>query len=373
MSIFTEIIQTNIISFIGLIIVSYFLTINPLFDQKSKKIFFLIILVNISMLIVTSIDSSIALHFGPDFYILRRITSFLNFACGPLLPLLLWRIFYEKKLPIYAYIPMILNVIVCFISIFYNLVFFINSSNHYDRGPLFMISILISWFYMIMLIRQPIHHKHYKKHAEHIFLFVVIFLMFLSFILEVVFHLRFMNWNFSAMSLILYYLLLNIQYYMTDSLTGAYNRGCYDNELHKIEYKTNYIITLLDLNKFKLINDTYGHMVGDDCLILITNLFIENLPANSRLYRIGGDEFVVLSKKADYSSISKIIETIHTKANDYGLNFAYGIVDYHITESLTDAIKKADSLMYVDKKRKQDCYFPSDKLLNLHHIKTSQS
>jgi diguanylate cyclase (GGDEF)-like protein len=82
-------------------------------------------------------------------------------------------------------------------------------------------------------------------------------------------------------------------------LTGAYNRLAYDEEfiaLHE-SAKSQLISTtllLIDCDKFKHINDTYGHQVGDEILVALVRLIQKCLRTEDKLYRIGGDEFVVL-------------------------------------------------------------------------------
>jgi diguanylate cyclase (GGDEF)-like protein len=84
-----------------------------------------------------------------------------------------------------------------------------------------------------------------------------------------------------------------------DGLTGAYNRLAYDEEfiaLHE-SAKSQLISTtllLIDCDKFKHINDTYGHQVGDEILVALVRLIQKCLRTEDKLYRIGGDEFVVL-------------------------------------------------------------------------------
>ncbi len=89
-----------------------------------------------------------------------------------------------------------------------------------------------------------------------------------------------------------------------DGLTGAFNRMAYDEDVAALEKlaRTRAIsvtLLLIDCDKFKLINDTYGHQVGDEVLITIVKLIQACLRGNDKLYRIGGDEFVVLLTEAD--------------------------------------------------------------------------
>jgi diguanylate cyclase (GGDEF)-like protein len=84
-----------------------------------------------------------------------------------------------------------------------------------------------------------------------------------------------------------------------DSLTGMLNRRAFDNEWHdSIHVLSNRRIEigliLFDVNHFKAINDTYGHQVGDQVLIAISQSIQNTLRANENLYRIGGDEFAAI-------------------------------------------------------------------------------
>lgn len=86
-------------------------------------------------------------------------------------------------------------------------------------------------------------------------------------------------------------------------LTGAYNRNIISSltdEKHLFKNTTNtpIAIAIYDLDKFKLINDTYGHTAGDDVLIGVTNAVRSILHPNELLIRWGGEEFVVIMKES---------------------------------------------------------------------------
>ena len=88
-----------------------------------------------------------------------------------------------------------------------------------------------------------------------------------------------------------------------DVLTGAYNRNIIssltdEKHLFKNTADTPIAIAIYDLDKFKLINDTYGHTAGDDVLIGVTNAVRSILHPNELLIRWGGEEFVVIMKES---------------------------------------------------------------------------
>ncbi len=89
-----------------------------------------------------------------------------------------------------------------------------------------------------------------------------------------------------------------------DQLTGAFNRRAYDKRIEDemerfLRYKTPFSFLLIDADKFKLINDNYGHAIGDKCLQEIIKRTLPLLRKNDMLARYGGEEFVVIMPETD--------------------------------------------------------------------------
>lgn len=161
--------------------------------------------------------------------------------------------------------------------------------------------------------------------------------------------------------------LLNDMKYMSrhDSLTGIYNRRCFREMLCKISnrskaLKTSFIICWMDLNKFKIINDTYGHDKGDEVLKKFAEIFNKEIDKKDIFARFGGDEFVVIfvnkSKKRVIEIIDKI-STIFRKCDfklgqDLGdISFAYGLSEFlSDSDDIDELLKMADQRMYEKKK-----------------------
>ena len=105
----------------------------------------------------------------------------------------------------------------------------------------------------------------------------------------------------------------------TDGLTGCKNHRwlmTYGEKLLQNNEQANALL-ILDLDKFKAINDTYGHMVGDQALVHISKLVRRLLPQSAQLVRLGGDEFVVLLPDVEpimaEQLAERIVETIESK------------------------------------------------------------
>jgi diguanylate cyclase (GGDEF)-like protein len=100
-----------------------------------------------------------------------------------------------------------------------------------------------------------------------------------------------------------------------DQLTGAYNRRAYDKRIEEemarfLRYGTQFSLLLIDADKFKLINDNYGHAIGDKCLQEIIKRTMPLLRKNDMLARYGGEEFMVIMPETDTNGAKEAAEKI---------------------------------------------------------------
>jgi len=170
-----------------------------------------------------------------------------------------------------------------------------------------------------------------------------------------------------------------------DSLTGLINRREFEERLTEAleivkRDNTDYILFYMDLDQFKIINDTCGHLAGDELLLKVTHIFSNCMRESDTLARLGGDEFGVLLENCHIENARKIARKIHTELsifrfcwenNIFEIGVSIGIVK--ISESLiniNDLLSAADSACYVAKERgrnSQHVYVEGDKALTRHH------
>jgi len=156
-----------------------------------------------------------------------------------------------------------------------------------------------------------------------------------------------------------------------DSLTGLPNRTSFEMKINDILLLANIekekvAILFIDLDRFKVINDTLGHHIGDEMLIHLATLIQNKLDDKALLARIGGDEFVVVLKLKESKKEAGILaeellavirEPIHL--HDYHLNTtaSIGIAVYPDDgKDRNDIVKHADSAMYHAKEKGKDTY-----------------
>lgn len=154
-----------------------------------------------------------------------------------------------------------------------------------------------------------------------------------------------------------------------DSLTGVYNRNYFREILNKTLNKasiseTNFVVCMMDLNNFKIINDTYGHDVGDGVLVKFTNIFKMEIDENDILGRIGGDEFTAVFVNKNKRQAMKIINRVSNILENYSLDFngerevisfAYGLYEFSSNcNDIDELLKLADKRMYEKKRRMKE-------------------
>jgi diguanylate cyclase (GGDEF)-like protein len=145
-----------------------------------------------------------------------------------------------------------------------------------------------------------------------------------------------------------------------DSLTSLPNRKKYNSYMKKLLAKNEFFALLfIDLNKFKMINDTYGHHVGDEVLIEIAKRLSVSIDEEDMLARLGGDEFVIITKRKKVF-LEKFLEKLEkTTIGQHQIGKVSVYMELSIGISLFPNDSKseiflrkyADEAMYVAKKR----------------------
>ncbi|MBI5100702.1 MAG: GGDEF domain-containing protein [Nitrospirae bacterium] len=151
---------------------------------------------------------------------------------------------------------------------------------------------------------------------------------------------------------------------MHDLLTGLHNRNFMDmfmtKEIKKIKrYGGELTIYMLDINNFKHLNDTYGHIHGDGVLKEFSSILRKSIRDTDELIRYGGDEFLIIAHENSCRDndlmMARINENIAGWNDRYGsegycLSFSYGSAVFNKGSSLAQVIEEADKLMYKNKK-----------------------
>jgi diguanylate cyclase (GGDEF)-like protein len=142
-----------------------------------------------------------------------------------------------------------------------------------------------------------------------------------------------------------------------DALTGAGNRWALQRKLAEIiaaqaRYNLPASMLLIDLDHFKQINDAYGHAMGDRILVNLTEIINLRIRVTDSLYRIGGEEFVVVIEGQDLQKANHLAEQLRTlvEANELAPNrpvtISLGVAELGNGESAADWLRRADEALY---------------------------
>ena len=145
-----------------------------------------------------------------------------------------------------------------------------------------------------------------------------------------------------------------------DFLTKIFNRRKIEEileiELDRVErYENNLSVIFFDINDFKYINDTFGHIMGDEVLIKIADLLSYNIRITDSIGRWGGDEFLIILPQTTLSQCENIILDFEEQINliefNDGLKIScsFGVADYKEGDDLDSLLKRADESMYCKK------------------------
>jgi len=151
-----------------------------------------------------------------------------------------------------------------------------------------------------------------------------------------------------------------------DHLTKLYNRYKF-TELFISEYNTmlqrdnNMSLMMLDIDKFKLVNDNYGHNAGDKVLVELSQLLAKHLRNVDIIARWGGEEFVVLLPTADVKTTEMLANRIREElstinmGDDLYITSSFGVTGVKAGDRLEDTIQRADDALYKAKDSGRNC------------------
>ncbi len=151
----------------------------------------------------------------------------------------------------------------------------------------------------------------------------------------------------------------------TDKLTGAWNRRRFEEtvetEIDRLRrYGQRLSLMILDVDHFKKINDDYGHPIGDQVLVDLSNTIRSSLRASDSLTRWGGEEFVILCPNTTASIVSKLAERLRKKIatvnfKEVGcITVSFGVAECGPSETWEQWLHRADEALYLAKSGGRD-------------------
>ena len=147
-----------------------------------------------------------------------------------------------------------------------------------------------------------------------------------------------------------------------DPLTGALNRRgfekAYQREIARFRRSGSRLaLVMIDIDNFKSLNDTYGHLAGDRVLVHLVDILQESMRPSDVLCRFGGEEFVLMLPDTSVEDAGTAVGRFLTEFSsrmipdvDKAVTFSAGVIGHDYFESLDEAVQRADTATYAAKK-----------------------
>ena len=251
------------------------------------------------------------------------------------------------------------EILLLVINIFTPTVFSIDAGNRYHRENFYMVFVLFG--FLLIMYSWTIYAVERLKNGSLRYFPVWQFMMpaFLCIIVQT------MNYGISiqpvgyAVSINAIAICLQNECIYIDKLTGAFNRSELDKIILSLKKKKirKVAALMLDLNDFKLINDTYSHNEGDAALVALADILFFAVQNHGIVIRFAGDEFIVIMNKAEPDAVTELRAGIQRAIDDYNrnsgkpyvLSAAIGGDMFEMSGDDPDFLRRIDELMYKDK------------------------
>ena len=321
-------------------------------------------------------DSVIILLSGKQFEGARlalMLSVGIYYALAPILALF-WLYYVEMtifqskdrlvRISVVPCIIIFINFILIISSYSSKLIFSISDDNFFTRGPLHFLIVITSFLILLITTYQIFKYKDQIRKKDFMPLLMFAIPPVLSSIILLIFKDINLIWNSLIISQLLIYIYIQSKITSTDFLTGLYNRREYEMTVKDLSMVKNKSVVIsgimVDINDFKEINDQFGHRVGDEVLIATAKLLKSAVRKQDYVFRIGGDEFLVIITSDEKNAVNQVTNRIEEVLKQYNQNSSYsftlsfslgtGIYDDKTYIDIPSFFEHLDLMMYDDKK-----------------------
>lgn len=306
------------------------------------------------MVLVYSISCYVESYYGNlEYYcIMRGILSALNYSLVSFIIFNVVLVLFPTHKR-WLCVPAIVNALACFISIPTGIVFHFVEKNTFARGPLGFLPFFICAFYLVYLAFELFYRaKRVYQREDRVLLSYIFLTSVACLIIPLFLEDASTSWFYLTITInvILYYIFLLQQYTKRDPLTNLLNRKSYYTDVEKHGSAITAVVTL-DMNGLKALNDSEGHVAGDAALKALADCFWRASDHSHRLYRIGGDEYVILCLDNSEEDVRALVENIRREVATTRYSCAIGYAMHTGDATIEKTYQSADRMLYEEKRK----------------------
>lgn len=372
--------EINLIGIVILFIMfTHMITTQKLFNRGANKYFTSMLVCNIIILATDTVIYFLRWKSAAIWLFLSNVMAVIFFittvTTGYLwLMYTLKRLYPKLTLSIRKRILLLIPCFLCWIVIISSpwtkLIFYFTEQNRYMRGSFMWLTMFVILSYalisVIITIREMADPEYERIQSVYLTLLLFPLPAVIGSFVQLKFYGLTVEWICTAIALMTVFIdMQNIQI-SRDMLTGLFNRREIDKHIELELKKLNsahhkLFVMMIDVDHFKQINDSYGHLIGDKALTDVSNILIKSFRTRDFIGRFGGDEFIVIGRLKIDEPIDHLIEKIHNNLNLFNentgchkisLSIGYVIYDSAIGLTTDRLIADADKQMYLTKNNK---------------------
>ena len=346
-----ELVQLNFLPLCIIIFLIIFIGFNDVYEHEvtrmfMKPMFFLIVLI-----IIDNADYYLLGHQSKGFvHVLTAVFGY-NIRLSLLVSLIMIELRDEKKIfKRLLLVPLAINIVITSLAFFTKLVFWYGEDGEIMRGPLSYTPHVISFIYSVILFVYGIYILRFDRWRETVVVCLATFLSLMGTAVETIFQLRGILIGVISLNVAFFYMYMHVEYFKLDILTGTLNRISFYADTKNLEKKDLVAVFSIDLNDLKKINDSMGHPAGDEYIRNSAKLMKKSIVKGCHIYRIGGDEFVIVCLGLSEEKVMGIKGTLEENMKNSPYQFAMGCAVMSEDEHFDDTYRRADREMYKNKR-----------------------
>lgn len=370
-------IEYNFAPIIGLIFQVLIMIFGSNFSKQDRKALYLAILLECLELIAYNIE--LVFSYLDHYVYARTVFSVIGYCVRPFLVypfIILIRNYGRNKKSKLYYLDLIPYAICVLLELSClvpsnHLLFYYNENNNFVRGPLGFTSQVVTIFYLLEVSFQIAFARQSEKRLNSYLIIVVFIYCAFAMIFESILDIKSLGVSACIFSVVFFMFALQTNHLNAtshqlkvlsevDSLSQLDNRYYGEKQINDIlKTKTKGMFAILDIDKFKHINDTYGHAAGDEAIIKVAQTLKNTLESDDIIMRLGGDEFAIYSTHVTKDNVMESIKRLFDELKkielsedpNYKICVSVGLCEYDGVKDLSfdEIYKIADDKLYLSK------------------------
>ncbi len=372
----SQFVEYNFPPFVGVVFQLLLLIFNTSFSKEERKVFWITLALEIFELVTYNLEIYFSTLSEPTVW--RVLLSVAGYITRPALiyPFIVllrsdssmkW-----GKLKYLDLLPLAVTVVVQMFAFGTHWVFWYDATNIFHRGPLGYVSHAVTIFYLLEASLQVFLTKKYNRKVNIPMITAVLLYVILAMVFESTLNIRSLGISSGVFSIVFFMFSLQSNYLSSlskklqnlseiDYLSNLFNRYAGEKRINdSLGEKHCGVFCIIDIDRFKSVNDTYGHAAGDGAIVGVAKAIKESFGEKNVAMRLGGDEFAVFCP--DFSSENEIKPFIDSLISNLQKVVLPADPNYRVTVSLglavangklrsfDDLYRFADAKLYVAKK-----------------------